>query len=134
MKNKIDTMIGFARKSRNIVSGEGICLEKIRSKKAKIVFLASDAGPNTEKRIIDKAKHNNIPVSRIYNRTELGKLVGTEEKVVIAVIDKGFAERIKELLGGDDSEHYQNISTCTGVEPKQQRVAPKTIRARIRSK
>ena len=47
MKNKVLTLIGFAKKCGKAFSGEEITLEKIKSKKAKIVFIASDASGNT---------------------------------------------------------------------------------------
>ena len=50
MKNKVLTLIGFAKKCGKAFSGEEITLEKIKSKKAKIVFIASDASGNTAKR------------------------------------------------------------------------------------
>lgn len=131
MKEKISTLLGFAKKSRNLSLGEGISLEQIKKKKAKLVFLASDAGPNTAKRINDKAAFYQIPLSTIFNRFELGKIFGDDEKVVVAVTDNGFANRMKELLGGDGSE---NIPASTGIESKQQGTIAKTVRVRVRSK
>ena len=49
--SKVLTLIGFAYKSRKMVSGEGITLEAIKKNKVKLVFLASDASENTRKRM-----------------------------------------------------------------------------------
>ncbi|MGL5440140.1 MAG: L7Ae/L30e/S12e/Gadd45 family ribosomal protein [Filifactoraceae bacterium] len=133
MKEKISTLLGFAKKSGNLSLGEGITLEQIKRKKAKIVFLASDAGPNTAKKIKDKTAFYQIPLSTIFTRNELGKIFGVDEKVVLAVTDNGFAKRMKEILGGDDSGYYQNIPVSEGAENKQQRVIAKVVRNRSKS-
>lgn len=100
MKNKLMSMIGFAKKAGKIASGEGISLENIKKNKAKLVVLANDASENTAKRILDKAKYRNIAVLRILNRKEIGKAIGSEDRVVISITDKQFAESIKKIAGG----------------------------------
>ena len=101
MKNKILTLIGFAKKSGKVFSGEETTLEKIKSRKAKIVFIASDAAENTSKRLRDKANYRGIVICEIFSRDELGKAIGQQDRVSICINDKGFAEAIMELLGGE---------------------------------
>lgn len=99
-KEKILTLIGFAYKSRNLVSGEGITLEYIKSNKVKIVFIANDASENTRKRISDKCKFRSIELIDIFTRFEIGKAIGKDERVVLGITDENFANSIKKLLGG----------------------------------
>lgn len=94
------SMLGFAKKAGKIASGEGISLENIKKNKAKLIILANDASENTSKRIKDKAKYRNIEVIDILNRKEIGKAIGSEDRVVISVLDKGFAESLKKIMGG----------------------------------
>lgn len=105
-------MIGFAKKAGKTASGEGISLENIKSGKAKLVILASDASENTAKRIRDKSKNRNISVIEILDRKELGKAIGTEERVVVSILDKGFADSIKTIVGGSMHGENTNLSTC----------------------
>lgn len=109
MKNKLMTMLGFAKKAGKIASGEGITLENIKKNKALVVVLATDASPATAKRIKDKAAYRNIMVVEFLNRKEIGKAIGVDERVVISVIDQGFANSIKTITGGNMHEENTNI-------------------------
>lgn len=100
-KNKILTLVGFAYKSRKMVSGEGITLEHIKKEKVRLVFLSKDASDNTAKRIKDKAASRDIPVCEFFDRYEMGKAIGKEERVVIGITDKNFANSMLTLLGGE---------------------------------
>ena len=48
---KIYGMIGMAKRAGKISTGAFICEKMIRSKQAKLVFLATDASDNTKKSI-----------------------------------------------------------------------------------
>lgn len=100
-KNKLMNMLGFAKKAGKISSGEGITLENIKKDKALVVVLANDASENTSKRIKDKASYRNIEVIQLLNRKELGRAIGVDERVVISITDKGFAQSIKTIVGGN---------------------------------
>lgn len=104
MNNKLKTMLGFAKKAGKLSSGEGITLEQIKRGKALVVFLASDAGPSTAKRIKDKAQYRGIPVVEVLNRTEIGAATGIRERVVVSITDEGFAKSVKTILGGSMDE------------------------------
>lgn len=47
-------LLGLAARARKTISGEELVVKEIRSGKAKLVFLASDASANTSKKIQDK--------------------------------------------------------------------------------
>lgn len=100
------TMLGFAKKSGNLLSGEGITLESIKKNKAKVVVLANDASENTAKRIKDKASYRNIPVIELLNRKELGQAIGVQERVVVSIADPKFAQSILVTVGGN--RHGEN--------------------------
>ena len=108
-KEKISKLVGFAMKSRNLTFGENNCLTSIKSKKAKIVFIASDASGNTAKRLRDKANYRGIVICDIFSRDELGKAIGEQERVSICINDKGFAKAIMELLGGENYGENKSI-------------------------
>lgn len=95
------TMLGFAKKAGKLASGEGITLESIKKGKAQVVVLALDASENTAKRIKDKANYRNIPVIEVLDRKEIGKAIGVDERVVVAILDTGFANSIKKIFGGE---------------------------------
>lgn len=100
-KNKLKTLIGFAYKSRKLVSGEQLTLDQIKRNSVRLVFLSKDASENTAKRIKDKSRTRNIPVCELFDRHELGQAIGKQERVVIGITDRNFANSMGSLLGGE---------------------------------
>ncbi|MGA8942747.1 MAG: YlxQ family RNA-binding protein [Thermoactinomyces sp.] len=89
--NKLLQQLGLAMRAGKVVSGEELVLKEIRSGKACLVILAADAQKNTEKKIADKCSFYNIPLVQYGDRKQLGRAIGKEERVVVAVTDQGFA-------------------------------------------
>jgi len=94
-KDLILQMLGLCQRARKLVSGETFVLEKIKTKQAKIVFLASDAGINTTKRTKDKCEFYQVELIDSFNTDELSKAIGKNNRKVIAIIDRGFAEKMR---------------------------------------
>lgn len=78
-------------------NGEEKSLEAIKTGQASVVFLAEDAGDRTRKRITDKAKFYKVQVIDKYTNEELSSATGSENRVVLAVVDKGFGKKCLEL-------------------------------------
>ncbi len=97
-KSKILGHIGLAARARKITSGEDQVLDGIRSHRAKIVFLASDAGVNTTKRITDKSAFYNVMLITEFSTDEITNAIGKTNRKVIAVTDQQFAQMIKTAL------------------------------------
>ena len=108
-KAKIQTLLGFAMKSGKLSLGENAVLETIKFGKAKIVFIASDASQNTSKRLLDKSNYRHIPVCMDLDRYELGKAIGREYCMSIALKDKNFALGIKKEMGGNAIDEKEDI-------------------------
>ena len=51
VEQQITQLLGLATRARKTISGEELVVKEIRSKKAKLVLLASDASQNTAKKI-----------------------------------------------------------------------------------
>lgn len=96
-------------RSRKLVYGEYNTLKAIKIGKAKLVFLASDSSQNTEKRLLDKSKYRNIETSRIFDRYELGAIIGKEFSICMAITDKNFVDGIKKYLGGETIGKEESI-------------------------
>lgn len=107
-------MLSLAAKARLIITGEEFCVDAIRKGTAKLVFLASDAGKNTYKKILDKCKFYNVDVCVSYTSDELSSAIGKYNRMVIAILDNGFAKSIKSK--GCDC--YGKKSEETGRENK----------------
>ncbi len=97
-KTKVLGHIGLAMRSRNITSGEDMVLDAIRKKRAFVVFLASDAGPNTTKRITDKSTFYTVPLITAFTGDELSAAIGKDNRKVICITDHRFAEMVNSAI------------------------------------
>ncbi|MGP1597388.1 L7Ae/L30e/S12e/Gadd45 family ribosomal protein [Peptoanaerobacter stomatis] len=111
-KEKISKLVGFAMKSRNLTFGENNCLTSIKSKKAKLVFIANDVSENTKKRLLDKCNFRNIKTILIFDRYELGNMIGREFSACLAITDNNFCNGILEQLGGEAIGKEESIYNC----------------------
>lgn len=96
--NQWMSLLGLANRARKITSGEELAVKEIRNGKAKLVLLSADASANTAKKVTDKCKSYGVPYKLIQSREILGKAIGKEARVVVAVLDAGFAKKLLTLL------------------------------------
>lgn len=98
MKGNYLNLLGLAARAGKCSTGEEI-MKDIRKKRAKLVLIANDAGPQTRKKITDKCKTYEVPYLIADDRETLSHAIGRLERVAIAILDAGFATSIKSLLG-----------------------------------
>jgi ribosomal protein L7Ae-like RNA K-turn-binding protein len=98
MRKKVDSYLGFAAKSRNLVSGYHTCLHNIKHKKLRLLILSEDLSENTINKLMKLSEESGIP-SRIYGKSvELSKVTGNRGRGVFGITDKNFADIIlKEI-------------------------------------
>ncbi|MDR7072182.1 YlxQ family RNA-binding protein [Fictibacillus barbaricus] len=96
--SKWENLLGLAARAGKVISGEELVVKSIQKQNAKIVLLSKDASDNTKKKVTDKCLFYNIDIVWIDDRSVLGKAIGKEQRVVVAVNDQGFSKRLKELL------------------------------------
>lgn len=92
------SLLGLANRARKVISGEELVVKEIRNGRAKLVILSQDASHNTTKKVTDKCKSYQIPLKFVENRFLLGRSIGKDARVVVAVIDVGFAKKLNEVL------------------------------------
>jgi len=92
--NKMTDMIGLSAKARKCVSGETGCMQAIRTGKAKLIIISSEASENTTKQFLDKSDYRNIPFIILESEMNLGHLIGKYNRMVVAIIDEQFANII----------------------------------------
>jgi ribosomal protein L7Ae-like RNA K-turn-binding protein len=96
--NQWMSLLGLANRARKIISGEELSVKEIRSGKAKLILLSADASANTTKKVTDKCKSYEVPYKLVEDRHLLGQAIGKEARVVVAVLDDGFAKKLMTLL------------------------------------
>jgi len=97
-QTQIYSLLGLANRAGKIVTGEDLVLKEIRNKRAKLVIIAEDASENTMKKFTDKCSYYQVPLKKVNSRVTLGQSIGKPERVLVAVLDAGFAEKLKSLF------------------------------------
>lgn len=92
------SLLGLANRARKIISGEELTVKQIQGGKARLILLSADASENTTKKITDKCNSYQVPYKIVENRHLLGQAIGKEARVVVAILDEGFAKKMVTLL------------------------------------
>ena len=92
------SLLGFAQKSRNLVTGEDTCIINIKKGAVKLLIIAGDASENTQNRFLHLCKSRNIPVRMIGDRDGLSSAIGKTNRTVFGVTDRKFAEEMLKAL------------------------------------
>ncbi|MBV7503729.1 YlxQ family RNA-binding protein [Bacillus sp. sid0103] len=96
--NQWMSLLGLANRARKIISGEELTVKQIQGGKARLILLSADASENTTKKITDKCNSYQVPYKIVENRHLLGQAIGKEARVVVAILDEGFAKKMVTLL------------------------------------
>lgn len=98
MKKNYLNLLGLAYRARKCSLGEETIVKDIQQKRAKLVLIANDIGPQTKKKMTDKCKTYDIPFVIVDDRDVLSHAIGKSQRVAIAILDEGFATKLKSLL------------------------------------
>lgn len=110
--DKLLSMIGLAYKAGKIKFGAEGVIESIRGRyKPGLVLLASDASPNSVKKVTDGCTFHKVPLMTAYvTKQEIGHVLkGRSDVACVAVTDVGFASAISNLITSKTTE--QTISS-----------------------
>ena len=94
--DKILSNLGLCQRAGGVIAGEELVVEGIRAKKVYLIFLATDCGLNTSKKIKDKAKYYDVEVIESYSSLELSNAIGKSGRMVLGISDKNFLKILKK--------------------------------------
>lgn len=101
MRSKLHSYIGFARKSRNLLTGYHTCVIGMQKKRVKLLIVAEDISENTGTKIEKEAKKHQVPC-RVYGKSEeLSQMAGTGGRSIFGITDQNFAEVILKEIDKD---------------------------------
>ena len=89
--NKFFSLLGLCKRAGKLVAGE------VAAEQAVLLILAQDASKNTKKKFTNSAVYYELPLAEIGTKEELGRAIGAEMRSIIAITEKGFAKKLKEL-------------------------------------
>lgn len=99
--SKINTFIGFAARTRGLVSGADCCEDAIKNGKVKLLFLSGDASEATVERFEFLSSSRGV-TCLMFEDDSIGSLIGKPERKIVGITDKRFTQAIlNELNLGD---------------------------------
>lgn len=113
-RNSVLPLIGIAKKAGKIAAGEFQTEHAVKSGKASLVIISSEASDNTKKKFKNMCTFYEVPVYFYGGKTELGAAIGCEFRASLAVLDEGLSKAIEkklrmELDGGCENEQKQGL-------------------------
>lgn len=101
MNDRILSLLGLCRRAGKLIIGADPSIDSVNKGRAKLLLYANDFSKNSLKPVLTAAHESNTKILGI-NRTKeeislsVGKLCG-----VLAVEDKGFADKLETLINGE---------------------------------
>ena len=96
--NKALSLISLATKAGKTASGEFATEQSVKSFRAELVIVASDASDNTKKKFKNMCEFYEVPIYFYGDKDTLGHAMGKEFRASLAVTDPGFAKGIMKHL------------------------------------
>lgn len=96
--SSIETLLGFAAKSGQIITGTAGVEQAIKKRRAKLVICAEDLSAKTIKNIDYLCQKNGIKLICFGIRSDLGRWVGAPERGVICILSSQFAAAVHRLF------------------------------------
>lgn len=91
---KINSYMGFARRSGNMVAGTDTCITYMKKNKIKLLIIAEDIAANSKEKILSTAKKTNTPY-RIFGKSdEISHMSGYTGRTTFGITDDNFADII----------------------------------------
>ena len=97
-RDKALSLIGLAMKAGRCKGGEMMTESEVKSGRARLVIIASDASDNTKKKFRDMCKFYKVPIYIYGDKDTLGHAMGKEFRASLAILDEGFADGIQREL------------------------------------
>lgn len=97
MKDKILSLLGFAQKSGNLLSGENTCELFIRKNKIKLIIISEEASANSKNKFMNICDSKDIPFMVFGSKNELSSAIGKFNRAIIGIKDEKFSQRILDL-------------------------------------
>lgn len=90
--------MGFAAKSRNLLSGYNTCSLQIQKKKIKLIILAEDLADNSKEKMIGLCKKEGIKYYEFSTMEELSHITGKSNSGIFGITDAGFGKAIEKEI------------------------------------
>ena len=97
-RSSVLSLISIAKKAGKIAAGEFQTETAVKSGKASLAIISSEASDNTKKKFRNMCTFYNVPIVFFGTKAELGAAIGCEFRASLAVLDEGLAGSIEKKL------------------------------------
>ena len=101
MNQKFLNFLGLANRAGALVTGTELVLNGVRAQRVKLVVIDASVSDSTLKKVKDKCKFYNVEIVQLPESVSLGSTIGSENRKVVGVVDKNFANGLKEKLSSE---------------------------------
>lgn len=122
MMDQVLSMLGLAKKAGRVETGEEPVGAAARARKARVILVARDAGPSSQRRAFSFAQTGaclclTVPA----DKDALGRALGRTSCAMCAVTDIGFAQSLVQKLAAADPAQYTPAAEALAVKAKRAR-------------
>ena len=100
MINKIYSMLGLCMKAGKLAYGSDMCEENIKKDKVKLLIVSEEASENTKEKFKNFCNNKNVEFVIFGTIDLISHNIGKNNKAVVAILEEGFAIKLKEMLKG----------------------------------
>ena len=98
MRDKVFSYLGFAARTRNLVTGYNTCIMMMEKRKVKLLILTKDLAENTVKKMLQQCNKSNVEYRIFGSSDELSQITGKTGKGIlelpISISRKSFVRRL----------------------------------------
>ena len=101
MRQKIHSYIGFAKRSRDLVSGFTGCVNNMEKGKINLLLIASDTAESTMEKLLRAAETSKTPFRICLTQDILSEMAGSPGRGVFGITNKSLAGAILHEIDQD---------------------------------
>lgn len=110
--NRVLSLLGFARKSGNLVPGETLCRAGIQRKKISLLIIATDINASTDERMTRLCEAHGVNYRRYATKHALSVAIGKANYGLLGISSKRFTRALIEAIDASESE----VNACPKSE------------------
>ncbi len=97
-KGRILSSIGLAYRASLLTSGSDAVEQALHAGAVELLILAEDGSDRQKEKLTRIASEEETKVRVIGSNQELGRAIGRDSRIAIAILDAGFAEKLMKMI------------------------------------
>ena len=103
-KERVLSSIGLAYRASLLTSGFDAVELALHSGAVGLLILSTDGSEKQKQKLVRIAREEEVPLEEFGTSEELGRSIGRDSRIAIAILDEGFAGKLKSMI-----DEYSNV-------------------------